>query len=67
MVTLADIMKVIQDYEPVEVLVLNVNITYNPRDEKMDKEWQEYEVLSMYSNYDQESKVSYIAITVREV
>lgn len=67
MVTLADIMKVIQDYEPVEVLVLNANITYNPRDEKMDKEWQEYEVLSIYSNYDQEAKVSYISITVREV
>lgn len=67
MVTLADIMKVIQDYEPIEVLVLNANITYNPRDEKMDKEWQEYEVLSMYSNYDKEAKVSYISITVREV
>lgn len=67
MVTLADIMKVIQDYEPIEVLVLNANIAYNPRDEKMDKEWQEYEVLSMYSNYDQESKVSYTSITVREV
>lgn len=67
MVTLADIMKVIQDCEPVEVLVLNANITYNPRDEKMDKEWQEYEVLSMYSNYDKEAKVSYISITVREV
>lgn len=67
MVTLADIMKVIQDYEPIEVLVLNTNITYNPRDEKMDKEWQEYEVLSMYSNYDKEAKVSYISITVWEV
>lgn len=67
MVTLADIIKVIQDYEPIEVLVLNANITYNPRDEKMDKEWQEYEVLSIYSNYDQESKVSYTSITVREV
>lgn len=67
MLSLADVLKVIQDCEPVEVLVINANIAYNPRTEKMDKEWCDYEVLTIYSDYDRESIRSYTVISVREV
>ena len=66
MLSLADVLKVIDNNEPIEVFDTNKNITYNPRIETMPKEWIEYKVKYIHSATDIFDD-SFIVIGVEEV
>ena len=66
MLSLVDVLKVIDSNESIEVFDINKNITYNPRIEAMPKEWIEYKVKYIHSATDIYDD-SYIIIGVEEV
>lgn len=66
MLSLVDVLKIIDGNEPIKVFDINKNITYDPRIEVMPKEWIEYTVKYIHSVIDIYNE-SYIVIGVEEV
>lgn len=65
--TLNEVMQVLASGEPIEVLTYGDGGCYDPKKQKMPKEWMEYEVLSMYTGIDVSTKESYLCVEAKEL
>lgn len=61
---LNEILQVMASAEDVEVNVLDEHLTYDPNTQVMPKEWNQYEVKSIYSLWNPGTKETFTCIEV---
>lgn len=64
MLTLDELIKVIPEYEPMEILNLDANISYTK--DNCDLEYHEYEVKHLYSYYDRDINEAITCVEVKK-